>query len=273
MPIYFFRRFGLRSCARASKVLKMDVHFLFEKLRNFSEIVLLPGGVRLKLRYPNFHWRDYRLCLRMKAFGVDPKCIFDVGANEGQFAVGALSAFPKAKLFCYEPGSAAFARLDAELGRNPRVSLSNKALGREEGQATLRVTSSDQSSSFLKLHSNHIEAYPHVKEAREEIVAISTIAKEAAGNLLEMPILLKIDTQGFEFQVLQGSGEHLDQIDWIVFETSTRPMYQGETVFGEISSWLEQRGFTFMGPIEIHVDSTGRPCQFDGLFERRRVRD
>jgi len=241
---------------------------LVEKLRNFAEILLLPGGLRLKLRHKNFHWRDYRLCLRLKAIGVDPRCIFDVGANEGQFAIGALATFPQARIISYEPGGHAFARLKNAMAGNSAVKLVNKAMGSEEGKAMLHVTNADQSSSLLELGSEHRCAYPEIKEIRQEAVCITTFEREFFRVSPPEPILLKIDTQGFEMQVLRGTGQVLERIRWIVFEAATQPMYYNEVVFDELAAWLRARGFLFRGPLELHVNPAGKPCQFDVLFER-----
>lgn len=243
-------------------------HFV-EKLRNLCEILLLPRGLRLKFAHPNFHWRDYRMCLRLRAAGVDPVSIYDVGANEGQFAIGALEAFPSAVIHSYEPGREAFQRLKRGFVGNPRMRLANLALGESAGMAELRVTNTDQSSSLLRLHQHHIEAYPHVREIRTEEVRVSTLADEFRALAPARPVLLKIDTQGFELEVLRGSEAVLDRIDWIVLETSTVPMYSGEAVFAEVAAWLTGRGFSFRTPVEIHLTTGERPCQFDALFVRQ----
>lgn len=239
-----------------------------EKLRNLAEILLLPGGLRLKLRHQNFHWRDYRLNLRLKASGVAPACIFDVGANEGQFAIGALAAFPGARIISYEPGIGAFTRLRQSLASHPGVELINKAVGSDTGEAVLHVTNADQSSSLLELGRGHLETYPEIKETGQETVVVTTIEEELGRIAPNGPILLKIDTQGFEMQVLRGAGSALESIQWIVLETATQPMYRGEVVFGEIETWLRERGFVFLGPVELHVNPAGKPGQFDALFER-----
>jgi len=248
----------------------MKKAMFWEKLRNLSEIMLLPQGLRLKIRHRNFHWRDYRLCLRLKSMGIEPQSIFDIGANEGQFAIGASSVFPQAKIYSYEPGSAAFERLRKAFSGMARVDLNKVAVGKEVGEATLHVATSDQSSSLLTLHRNHLEAYPTIHEVAKEVVAVTTLAKELGRKQPLNPILLKIDTQGFEFQVLQGARETLQCVQWIVIETSTRPMYHGEVLFGDISAWLEERGFAFIGPVELHVDCRGMPGQFDAVFTRNK---
>lgn len=244
----------------------LPVRKFVEKLRNLCEILLLPGGGGLKLRYPNFHWRDYRMCLRLKAAGVDPATVIDVGANEGQFAIGALNAFPEAKIYSFEPGSRAFARLERNLATISRVALFRIALGARKESARLNLASSDQSSSLLRMHRHHRDAYPEVEEIGIEPVEVTTIASAFGKDPPEPPVLLKIDTQGFEMQVLEGAGPALSGIRWILCETSTIPMYEGETLFGQLSAWLSARGFEFVAPIEIHFDRNGSPCQFDALF-------
>lgn len=242
---------------------------LIEKIRNLAEILLLPGGMKLKLIHRSFHWRDYRFCLRLKASGVAPHTIFDVGANTGQFAIGAMAAFPEAQIISYEPGSRAFGQLQHTFANDSRVKLINKAVGDITGETMLHVTNADQSSSLLELGDGHLKAYPEIKESGQEPVQVITLENEIRHISPQKPILLKIDTQGFEMQVLRGAGEVLEYIQWIVFETTTQPMYQGEATFDEILPWLQERGFVFQGPIELHVNPSGKPCQFDALFEKR----
>ena len=240
---------------------------IIQKVANLCEIILLPGGWDLKLKHRRFNWRDYRMCLRLRASGVTPASIFDVGANEGQFAIGARATFPDAARYCYEPGQSAFSRLQAALGGRDRIVLANRALGAEAGRSFLRVTTADQSSSLLPLHENHLRAYPGVREAAREEVDVSTLENELSRLNPTGPALLKIDTQGFEMQVLAGAGAAVSRFRWIVLEASTRPMYQGEVLFDEMTAWLNGRGFAFRGPIELNFTPSGEACQFDALYE------
>ncbi|PTX97145.1 hypothetical protein DB345_08195 [Spartobacteria bacterium LR76] len=242
---------------------------LLHKVANLCEILLLPGGLAQKIKHRDFHWKDYRMCLRLRGSGVKPSTIFDIGANRGQFAIGATGLFPEADVHCFEPGSVAFSKLKAEFQDNPRVKVHKIALGRSPGVTTLRVTSQDQSSSILPLHENHRVAYPEIVESRSEEVEVSTLTKEWEKLQPASPVLLKIDTQGFEMAVLEGAEDVLQKIQWVILETCTRPMYEGEALFGEINEWLSRRGFFFRGPVEIHFSGENQLCQFDALFERR----
>jgi hypothetical protein len=48
-----------------------------------------------------------------------PKLIFDVGANVGQSAELFLSAFPEARIQCFEPAEGTFAALSERFGADP----------------------------------------------------------------------------------------------------------------------------------------------------------
>jgi len=243
-----------------------------KKLRNLAEIALLPKGLQLKLQHQSFDWQSYRLSLRIKALGVAPAFILDVGANEGQFAIGASTTFPKAQIISYEPGTNAFARLKQTLKNYPNIKLLNKALGSDPGHAVLHVTNADQSSSLLELGRGHLLAYPEIREVAQETVEVTTIQKELKHMMPPEPILLKIDTQGFEMQVLHGASHALKSLRWILLETTTQPMYRGEFVFNQIASWLQEREFAFLGPVDLHISPTEKPGQFDALFEHKALK-
>jgi FkbM family methyltransferase len=244
---------------------------LGRKLSNLGEILQLPGGWGWKRKIHNFHWKDYRMCLRLRQSGISPSTIIDVGGNEGQFTLGARLSFPEAEIHVYEPGKEAFGRMEKLLsthGLEAGIHLHRKALGDREGKATLRVTNHDQSSSMLALHANHLAAFPEVKEDRTEEVTMGTLEKEIEKMAPKGPILLKIDTQGFEMSVLKGAGAALSKVSWVLLETATRPMYEDEVLFPTIMDWMAKQGLTFVGPVEVNCPAHTGPVQFDALFAR-----
>jgi FkbM family methyltransferase len=209
------------------------------------------------------------MSLRLKAAGVSPRTIIDAGANEGQFAIGANKAFPYAKIHCFEPGSAAFNRLKFNLSGIANITFHKKALGADNKTTKLHLTNNDQSSSLLCLHNNHKSAYPSIEEIGVENVEMVMLSQEFNDLAGSQPVLLKIDTQGYEMEVLKGAEKMLDSVDWILLETATKQMYAGESEFKNIHQWLEDRKFGFLAPIEIHFSASGSPCQFDALFVRK----
>ncbi|NJK90797.1 MAG: FkbM family methyltransferase [Blastochloris sp.] len=95
---------------------------------------------------------------------------------------------------------------------------------------------------------------------------VSTLEEESYITSLPEPRLLKLDVQGYEAQVLRGGGKTLALFQWILLETSTKPMYLGETLFEDLVALLKSQGFAFNTPVHIHLSETGAIGQFDAIF-------
>ena len=78
---------------------------------------------------------------------------------------------------------------------------------------------------------------------------------------------LKIDTQGFEWHVLDGAHETLPQIKGISVEQSLVPLYEGQHLWNEVIGRLEAAGFTLWAFHPVFSDpASGRTLQVDGIF-------
>lgn len=78
-----------------------------------------------------------------------------------------------------------------------------------------------------------------------------------------------LDTQGFEWQVLDGARDTLPHIKGILIELPLVPLYGGQHLWREMIDRLEAEGFTFwaFGPVFFDQVS-GRALQVDGIFYR-----
>ena len=79
-------------------------------------------------------------------FRNDLRTVIDVGASRGQFAVFALSRFPRARLLCFEPLGAASKVLSQVLPPQ-RGKAYQMALGKANAELELHVSARDDSSS------------------------------------------------------------------------------------------------------------------------------
>jgi FkbM family methyltransferase len=247
----------------------MDLRQMLNRAARAAEILGMPSGLKLKLREPAFDTGPFRVCTRLRASGIDPATVFDVGANRGQFALAARTIFPRATVHSYEPTSEAFAKLKELTRRQPGISAHQAALGARAGTQTMELASNSESSSFLPQHANHQTAYPEITSPGRETVPLRTLEAELGRLSPAGPLLLKLDVQGYEAEVLTGAGEALSRFRWIVLETSTQPLYQGQVLFEELVEKLKASGFHFASPVDIHfAASSGGLVQFDALFDR-----
>ncbi len=181
---------------------------LLRKAGTLIEVLHYHDGLALRLSEPSFEPGPFRVCSRLRSAGVIPGTVFDVGANVGQFALAACKCFPAAQVHSYEPLARAYRELEGLASRYPRISPQRAALGRAPGRLKLVVTSNLQSSSLLRLHRNHREAYPDVVDQGIEDVDVRTLVGELGERTFPEPMLLKLDVQGYESESWRAPGRH-----------------------------------------------------------------
>jgi FkbM family methyltransferase len=211
----------------------------------------------------------FRMVSSLNRQGIIPKTVIDVGANVGQFAVACAKIFPGVSVHSFEPLPDCVKQLNRHVARLGDVRVYPFALGAQGGEVVLHVNSHRHSSSILSLGERHLKAFPDAREIQAIRVPISTLDRELESVSLESPVLLKLDVQGYEAQVLNGATETLKRVDYVLLETSFRPLYEGEKTFMEIARMMEDRSFEFLRPVDWLSDPlNGEVLQMDALFAR-----
>ena len=85
-------------------------------------------------------------------------------------------------------------------------------------------------------------------------------------------IMLKIDTQGYEKNVLLGAQDVLSNIKIIQVEMSVVPLYENEILFIEMINFLDSKGFELFSLENGFSDEkTGKLLQLDGIFINKKI--
>lgn len=201
--------------------------------------------------------------------GLDIKTVIDVGAHEGQSAILFNKIFPTAEIHSFEPLVKCF-----EILQNRCASITNHkgynfAVGNQLGDITFNVSEFSQSSSIYQMTENHNTAYPFTSANHPETVRIVTLDSIFSPTSLQKDILIKIDTQGYEKEVLMGAKNLIDVIKVVIIETSFVELYAGQPLFEEIFLDLGNKGFKYCGAWEQMLDPrNGQPLQQDSIFIR-----
>ncbi len=195
--------------------------------------------------------------------------VLDVGAHEGGFVNEIRSIGYKREIFSFEPVIESFEILSKKSLSDNSWRVFNYALGETEDKLEINISNNFVSSSILSANENHIKAAPDSISLTKQIVDIKTVdrifSELELGNYKSM--LLKIDTQGFEQQVLNGAMENLNKFKAIKLELSNIHLYKDSFYFYEISEWLYQRGFNLVSIENGFYDKNNfELLQFDGLF-------
>ncbi len=127
--------------------------------------------------------------------------VFDIGSNNGERAM----VFEKlgAKLICVEPQQTCVALLKQYFGKNENVVIVDKACGAAPGMGEISIcdeadTISSMSEKWIKSGRFSTE-FHWDKKQKVEITTLDMLIEKYG-----VPVLCKVDVEGFETEVLKG---------------------------------------------------------------------
>jgi FkbM family methyltransferase len=103
-------------------------------------------------------------------------------------------------------------------------------------------------SSIYPMNPEYTRAFgdPSVKLDRTLQMTAVPLDEIMAKEHLNAPDLLKIDTQGSEFDILRGSTHTLRETSLIEVEVEFYPMYEGQPLFADLDPLLRSSGFELL---------------------------
>lgn len=210
-----------------------------------------------------------QLVSTLRKFEID--LVLDIGANTGQFGSEIRYYGYTGKIVSFEPLSQAHSILVKTIAEDINwEAYPPCALGDQNGETVINIAGNSQSSSLLPMLDAHRSAAPESVYEGEERVSIKTLDIVARDYVkgARAPFL-KIDTQGFEWRVLDGARETLPYIKGILVELSLVPLYEGQHLWRDLVDRLEDEGFALWALRPGFIDQRqGRTLQVDGVFYR-----
>jgi FkbM family methyltransferase len=164
--------------------------------------------------------------------------ILDIGANAGYFSLFALSRFPGARVFAFEPLPANFRQLERQrlLNGKEEFKCLQKAVAGEAGVLRLAYDAKDSFSTSATLFTT---ASGQLDEISVEAVTLHDIFVEFGIGQCD---LLKMDCEGAEYGILYSSPpEDLARIGQIAMEVHSGPK-DNENI-DSLESFLRSNGF------------------------------
>ena len=180
--------------------------------------------------------------------------VFDIGAHKGETINLFIKNFRVNKIYSFEASPINFKILKKKNIKYKRVQiiLENIAIGSKNGIAQLKQVQESSSStlSHINLDSNYFKKKKKIlnffsnKEYFHNIeVEIKTLNEYLDQNLIKFIDFLKIDTEGYEFEVLLGLNDKLKNVKIILFEHHFDDMLKKNYTFRDINSLLIQNSF------------------------------
>jgi FkbM family methyltransferase len=185
-----------------------------------------------------------RLC---NVMGATVKVFFDVGANIGQTSFAALTTFPAATIYAFEPDKTSFAKL-RESVQNTRFQSFPLALSDKAGDARFFDYGALATCNSLVEDSQYATRAKHPSTVTT--VECDTVDAFCVRLGVSRIDVLKIDTEGHELAVLLGASQMLSmhQVQFVYVEFNTLLPKAGTTggALLPISELLEPLGYHFV---------------------------
>jgi len=171
---------------------------------------------------------------RIKALGVEPATIFDIGVAYGTPELYAEFADGKYFLVDPLPHSLPYMRKWAQ---KLDASIYNLGLGERDGELEISVREDIGGSTLYR----ELGSAVTIGTVAVPIRRFDSVFQPAD---LAPPCLVKIDVQGAELAVLRGMGKLIENVDLFIVEVSSIVTLDGAAHMFETIDYMRQNGFT-----------------------------
>jgi len=161
------------------------------------------------------------------------KTVIDIGAHKGEFIKSILNISSVTNIIAFEPQKNIFEFLQKNFSKNKYIKLNNLAIAEKAGKKIMNInklsdTSTlneiDNSSLYFKFKSFLL--YEKNSVISEQEVLTTTIDLFFQNMEFSEKTLMKIDTEGYEYNVLIGSKNKIKEIKYILIENQFSKMYK-----------------------------------------------
>lgn len=180
--------------------------------------------------------------------GYEFQVIFDVGANVGQTARKFAQIFPGSNIFSFEPSLTTYTILEGNVAALKNVRAFNLALGNENKSAYLIHADSSDRHQILKGNDQPEEQ----DTAPFEVVNMKRLTNFCHQNSIQNINYLKIDTEGFDLDVIYSAEEMLENysIDFIEVEVGMNSSNNLHVPLEKVKEYLELKDYFLFGVYE-----------------------
>lgn len=215
------------------------------------------------------NYEKYPPARRMKLIadcGID--LVFDVGANTGQYARQLRKRGYKGRIVSFEPLKSAYQELVKRAAADPGWETVNIALGSEDSEDEINISSNSCSSSILDITPAHLGAMSSAQYIGKQPITVRKM--DSIFNQYFHPgnkLFIKLDTQGYEKHVIAGAGNTMDKAVGLQVEMSLVPLFEGEMLLADMVKLMFNKGFVLWSlEDEFNNPGTGQLLQVNGIF-------
>ena len=216
-------------------------------------------------------YRDIQAHLLELFRQLDINCVLDVGANMGQYATGLRKAGYAGHILSFEPVRECFDALSRH--QDERWHIFNYALGSSDQVLDMHITHKNVFSSFLQPNRYSTERFlQSASVIKTERVVVQRLDDIFSGivPIAEPHVFLKLDTQGYDLEVLKGARQVMPFIHGLQSEISCKAIYSGMPTHLEALKFIDEIGYEITDIYPLAHDKQDMSLlEFDCIFRKR----
>ena len=201
-------------------------------------------------------------------------CVLDVGANRGQYRHFLRKDVDyRGWIVSFEPLRANVEVLNHAALSDPLWAVCGFALGQHDGSLDLNVMEVDTFSSFLLPDHSGVSQFNdenvvhHVQRA--EVKRLDGVLRGLRQMYPIKNVYLKMDTQGFDLNVIEGAGAELRGVRALQTELALKRLYMDMPGYEEVLRTLHVKGFDVSGVFPVSSDENFRAIECDCVMVNR----
>lgn len=196
---------------------------------------------------------QYLVDIYQDKLGDTAKTIFDIGSRDGRDAKFLSDSLNSESVYTFEANPDCHSLIQ---GTYPQFNNIYGAISNYQGESTFNmVVSSDWeavgTSSLKDRNDNWYE--DKSKKINVPVNTIKNIIEDQ--NITEMIDLVKIDTEGCSFEVLEGFGDKISNVKLFHVENETFAYWEGQKLANEVGELLSKKGFVLLHSYNFGVNS------------------
>jgi FkbM family methyltransferase len=192
---------------------------------------------------------------------------FDVGSHYGETILLFIKYFKINNIYSFEASPINFKILNKKTKgiKKTKINIFNIALGKKNEQLMFNQSFESQSSTFLNLNFNskylvRKKKFLFLKQNEyfqsKHFVNVINLKSFISNYNIKNIEILKIDTEGFDFEVIQGLQNEINKVKYIYFEHHFHDMFIKKYKFSEINNFLVKNNFKKVFKIKMMFRKT-----------------
>ena len=199
--------------------------------------------------------------------------MIDVGAHYGEYGRRLRNFVDyRGRIASFEPTSEAYEKLERRAASDPGWRIINCALGASSVEKEINITRFTAVSSFLEPSQFAEEVLEEkIEVVGREQVKIRTLDEMfdwCVEGIPEPRIYLKLDTQGYDIEVLRGAAKTIDRVLAMQSEVSVQQIYKNMPSMSQAIEYFETLGFRITGLFAVTRAKDLSVIEFDCILRR-----